>query len=436
MVSAMKKRRSTSCRKACLSLLALVFFLQVPLAGTQYTGYPGFWIFGEEYQTSWTGPEVLSRIVDPISPCRFDGTQCTRSKNVLSEPGEFQHDTGRSVCVQRTKIPPCRTRMVLAGYAQRLDALRPKGVYPAVDGHTSTVLVSGVNFQGELGIGTRTAVHSPVMHRYFKMGDAKFEQLMGAGRGFKNLTFVNIGYEHGFGIDEQGIFYAWGNNEFGQLGLQTHEFPVGHRYKKLLPQPVAFFRPYNYYLCNGGNDNLLECSGPSDTVSCLGSGAFCQAGQNQVAYRRNAFSASKQPYTPAHSAAVTEYTPRGCFNYSAFLDETSTDVPDPKCKGGGSLYVWGYNMNGQVGTGNVDENFVMVPREVTVGERWYSVATGGQHTVATTVCVWLLCVCVCVATGGQHTVATTVCMWMCVCMWLHVCVCVCVCTYIHTYMYT
>jgi hypothetical protein len=375
----------------------VVALLCVSPSGTEYTGYPGYWIFGEEYQTPWSGPEVLSRIIDPISPCRFDGTQCTRSQNVYSEPGEFRHDTGRSVCVERARIPLCRTRMFNFGYVQRVDPLRQKGVYPAQDGHTSTTLVSGVNFNGELGIGTRNAVHSPVLQNYFKLGDSKYEQLMGAGRGFKNLSFVNIGYEHAFGIDQQRVFYAWGNNEYGQLGIQTNQFPNGHRYKSLWPQPVAFFRPFYYYLCNGGIDNLKECNGEGDTVSCLGAGAFCQAGQNQVAYRRNAFSASKLPFTPAHSAVVTEYTPLGCFDYSKFLDEFNQDAPDASCTGGGKLFVWGYNMNGQIGIGNVDENFITAPREVSVGEKWYSVAVGGQHTVATTVCVCVCCgLCSCI----------------------------------------
>lgn len=225
--------------------------------------------------------------------------------------------------------------MVEFGYANRVDPLRPKLVYPAVDGHTSTTYVSGVNFVGELGVMNRKSIHTPSVQTYFKLGDGEYDQIIGGGRGFKNLTFVNAGYEHAFGIDQQRVFYAWGNNEYGQLGIQTNQFPDGNRYKSLRPQPVAFFRPAYFYLCNGGNGNLRECNGPDDTISCLGQGARCEAGSNQVAYRRNAFAASKQPLTPAHSAAVTEFMPMGCFDYSLFLDEFEPALPDTVCTGGG-----------------------------------------------------------------------------------------------------
>jgi len=38
------------------------------------------------------------------SPCRYDGTICVKSLNTYSEPGEFVHNTGRTVCLER--VPP------------------------------------------------------------------------------------------------------------------------------------------------------------------------------------------------------------------------------------------------------------------------------------------------------------------------------------------
>jgi len=199
----------------------------------QYTGYPGFWVMGPEYTTPFEGPEVLSKVQDKISPCRYSGTQCTKSKNILSDPGEMEHDTGRSVCTERTTIPPCRARlfgMDRDGSAlARIDALRDKGVYPNDDGHTTTSFVSGFNFVGELGIGNRAAVHSPIIMSYFKLGDGIYDQVLGGGRGFKNLSFVQMGFSHSFAFDRQKIFYSWGNNDYGQLGIISQQFPDGHR---------------------------------------------------------------------------------------------------------------------------------------------------------------------------------------------------------------
>ena len=103
--------------------------------------------------------------------------------------------------------------------------------------------VSGVNFYGELGIGKRTPVYTPALHKYWKLGDALYDQAVGGGRGFKNLSLVVFGFEHGFGMDEQGVLYAWGRNAYGQLGIQSREFPEGSRYHSLWPQPLPFFRP-------------------------------------------------------------------------------------------------------------------------------------------------------------------------------------------------
>ena len=147
--------------------------------GNGYTGYEGFWIYDEEVPTVHGGigtQDVVSRLDDTVSPCRYDGRICTTSKFVLSNPGEFVHNTGRSYCTSRTTVSDCDARMRAKGFAQRLDDLRPAPyqLYPQVDGHTTTTFVSGVNFHGELGLGVRTAVHKPTIQTYFKLGDGRF----------------------------------------------------------------------------------------------------------------------------------------------------------------------------------------------------------------------------------------------------------------------
>ncbi len=60
----------------------------------------------------------------------------------------------------------------------------------------------------------------------------------------------------------------------------------------------------------------------------------------------------------------------------------------PACTDGGKLYTWGYNIKGQLGLGS-SVTYQQLPREVRVpddkADRWYSVALGGQHTVASTI---------------------------------------------------
>jgi hypothetical protein len=128
-------------------LTALVWLLinSLPALNAQQgvTGYPGFWIFGEDYETPRAGQQdVVGLLVDKESPCRYDGTICTKSVNVLSEPGEFVHDTGRTMCLERTTLKSCDYRMRNVSLADRLDPLRPLGLYPEVDSHTSTTMVA------------------------------------------------------------------------------------------------------------------------------------------------------------------------------------------------------------------------------------------------------------------------------------------------------
>mmetsp|Transcript_25025 Transcript_25025/g.59613 ORF Transcript_25025/g.59613 Transcript_25025/m.59613 type:complete len:910 (+) Transcript_25025:141-2870(+) len=357
-----------------------------------YTGYPGYWVYDEPYGTRYVGPQgVIEDFNDPVSiatePCRYDGTLCLMSKDVLSDPGQFEHNTGRTVCEERLHVPTCTERMIANGFTSRLDPLRSKLLYPVTDGHTASVLVSGANFYGELGVGTRAALRSPSLHRYWKLGDERYEQTIGAGRGFKNLSLVHFGFEHGFGLDAQGVFYAWGNNEYGQLGLQSKDFPSGHRYHALWPEPVPFFRPNHYYICEGAGPTFLDdCDGPADATTCFGVEGACRPGRNQVAMRRNAFAASKEPLFTAHSAVVTEFLPAGCFEYARFLDDATLQEPASRCTAGGRLWVWGFNMNAELGTGSTDPEHIQLPRELTVtGDKWYAVATGGHHTIASTV---------------------------------------------------
>ena len=279
--------------------------------GRAYKGYDGYWLFDEEEATVHGGlgdADVVSKLYDKVSPCRYDGRICTRSKRVLSNPGEFVHDTGRQYCVKRTTVEDCDVRMRARGFAQRLDQYRPKPLelYPAVDGHTTTTFVAGTNFHGELGLGVRIAIQRPTIQTYFKLGDGLYEQAMGAGRGFKNLSLVSMGFAHSLGMDEQGVFYAWGANDFGQLGITSRRYPDGHRYTMLWPQPLPFFRPWRVKLCEGGLNNLRFCEStmlvPSfefvpPTGQCalanLPGSSKCVPGFNQVSRRRNAC----MPYT-------------------------------------------------------------------------------------------------------------------------------------------
>eukprot|EP00960_Hanusia_phi_P000822 22456-Hanusia_phi.AAC.6 len=383
----MLRTRYVSCPQGWNLLLAI--FICLPRIHGQATGYPGYWFYGSEYTTTLKGETgILSQFNESLAPCRFDGEICVRSVWIMSDPGEFQHNTGRSICVETVSMSSCTTRMKDYGYSQRIDPLRPYGLYPNTDGPSTTTFVSGLNFHGELGLGDRVPIRYPTLQKYFKIGDGLYNQPVGGGRGFKNLSLVNFGFSHGFGMDSQGVLYAWGSNEYGQLGLQNNEFPTGSRYHALWPQPLIFFRPLQVFVCTGGVNQFLPCSGQGDKTTCIESNSYCLPGTNPVAPRRNAFSASKQTLSAAHSAVLTDYLPRGCFRYDIIMDSSAiATAATSTCTTDAKLFVWGYNLYGQIGLGANNPIFYLLPQQVSPppGEKWYSVACGGLHTIASTV---------------------------------------------------
>eukprot|EP00961_Rhodomonas_salina_P294993 3935036-Rhodomonas_salina.1 len=111
----------------------------MPLAG-----YPGYWVYDEPYGTRYVGPQgVIEDFNDPVSiatePCRtappplrwqirwnavphvqrravsclfpaiptifccHANTDCARNR---SDPGQFEHNTGRTVCEERLQVGP------------------------------------------------------------------------------------------------------------------------------------------------------------------------------------------------------------------------------------------------------------------------------------------------------------------------------------------
>jgi len=75
---------------AALAALLAIILTALPLLGAQNTGYPGFWLYGDEYDTSHSGQQdVVSLLVDTVPACALlgpfsctDGTSITARRHV------------------------------------------------------------------------------------------------------------------------------------------------------------------------------------------------------------------------------------------------------------------------------------------------------------------------------------------------------------------
>src|SRR5690606_25568531 len=72
-----------------------------------------------------------------------------------------------------------------------------------------SIFTWGNNEYGQLGDGTTTDRSSPVA-----------VSMSGVLNG-KNITQVSAGGEHTIALSIDGSIFAWGNNEYGQLGDET-----------------------------------------------------------------------------------------------------------------------------------------------------------------------------------------------------------------------
>jgi len=93
-----------------LAALLAMILTALPLLGAQNTGYPGFWLYGDEYDTSHSGQQdVVSLLVDTVPACALLAPPpCTIS---ISLPLRADSRAGLPAPQQRSKVWPCLTRV-------------------------------------------------------------------------------------------------------------------------------------------------------------------------------------------------------------------------------------------------------------------------------------------------------------------------------------
>jgi alpha-tubulin suppressor-like RCC1 family protein len=167
---------------------------------------------------------------------------------------------------------------------------------------------------------------------------------------------VAAGYDHTLAIKVDGSLWAWGRNQFGQLGLGD----MGAN--RLVPTQVG-----------EDKDWVSLSAGEDHTLAIRADGSLWAWGQNdygQLGLGDNGFDTDRVVPTRVGFlndwAAVATY-----YNHSLAL------------KADGSLWAWGWGQDGQLGLGasgaEADRN---VPTRVGTDSDWAAVAAGYYHTLA------------------------------------------------------
>lgn len=202
------------------------------------------------------------------------------------------------------------------------------------------------------------------------------------GIGFKEIA---ADYVQSLAIDEYGNLWGWGNNEYGQLGIGSTELykttPVqikdGTRFEKI---------------CSGQQHSLaIDEDG---NLWAWGYNEYGQLGDGTTEDKLTPVQIKvgtkfKEIYAElVHSLAIDEYGNLWAWGYNGygqFGDGTTEDKLTPiQIKDGtkfkeiaageyhslaideaGNLWTWGYNESGQLGNGNIEE-YISTPVQIKI----------------------------------------------------------------------
>lgn len=208
----------------------------------------------------------------------------------------------------------------------------------------------GTNGQGTLGDGTTTNSRVPVA---VKMPDGV------------TFTKVDAGGNHSLGLGSNGQVYAWGAGGYGQLG-------TGSTDPSLVPIPVSL--PAGVRLTDVEANSFVEEAEPAERESESAGGYHSLAlgedgttwawGGNQNGQIGNGTTANALTPVRVHTPEGVKFTSlgTGLFHSTALGDD-------------GKAYAWGYNVFGQLGTG--DDVDAHEPKEILMAPTVTEVAFDG-----------------------------------------------------------
>ena len=196
----------------------------------------------------------------------------------------------------------------------------------------------GANFDGQLGVNNTTSRSTPVT------------TLLG-GTNWKSIA---CGYNHTLALKTDGTLWSWGNNYYGQLGVND----ITSR-----NTPVTTLL--------GGTNWKSIASGYVHTVALKTDGSLWSWG-------RNSYGQLGDNTNTSRSTPVT--TLLGGFTWKSIA---CGRMHTTALKTDGTLWTWGRNYHGQLGINDTTNR--STPVTTLLGTtNWKSIACGNDHTIALT----------------------------------------------------
>jgi uncharacterized repeat protein (TIGR02543 family) len=201
-------------------------------------------------------------------------------------------------------------------------------------------------------------------------GDNTFGELGVSGTGSRTYlpqnppipgaTALSASLGHTLAIKNDGTVWAWGSNQYGELGNTTNNGS-----NKANPAPTQV----------GGLSSIVAvASGSNHSLALKNDGTVWAWGSNQYGQLGNNSTNSANP-TPAPIAGLTGIVAiASSYNHCLAL------------KNDGTVWAWGYNYYGQLGnsTNNLTANPNPNPTQIAGLTGVVAIATGSQHSFAVT----------------------------------------------------
>lgn len=179
---------------------------------------------------------------------------------------------------------------------------------------------------------------------------------------------VDAGYYHTMAVKTNSTLWTWGSNNAGQLGLGTSDSGIPGDPNAYGLDPAQVGSDSDWFLESGINISKIA-GGSNHSVALKTNGTLWTWGGNW----------NGQLGT---SDAITRVTPSQVGMDSDWSLVASGGAHTLAIKNNGSLWSWGLNNSGQLGLGYANQTPVTVPTRVGTGSNWSMVAASYGHTIA------------------------------------------------------